>query len=256
MNQASSASAKTPPTDPLAKIFPERRIVSVLHRQDRQVFFSMVNDLVQEDHVVLDFGAGRNRFPEFGRHLNRISTFKGRCARVIGVDVDTAVLTNETLDEAHVITPDGRLPLPDASVDVIFSYAVLEHIDNPEAMAAELGRVLKPGGWLCAWTPNKWGYIGIGARLVPNHLHASLLRIVQPNNRAPRDVFPTRYKMNTRGAISRYFPMAQFENHTFGFNAQPTYNFGSPLIARLWLAYMALTPRFMAQTLFVFVRKR
>jgi len=242
--------------DPLEALFPEKRVARFLHRQDRLVFFSMVNDLVQSHHVVLDFGAGRNRFPEFGRHIERTSTFKGRCAKVIGVDVDDAVLTNDSLDEAHVIPVGGPLPLPDHSVDVIFSYAVLEHIEDPPAVAAEIDRVLKPGGWFCAWTPNKWGYIGIGARLIPNELHARLLPLVQPNNRAPRDVFPTRYRMNTRGAIARLFPADRFENFTFRFNAQPTYNFGSALMARLWLLYMALTPKALAQTLFVFVRKR
>ncbi len=148
------------------------------------------------------------------------------------------------------------MPLADQSVDVIFSYAVLEHIDDPHGVAAEIDRVLKPGGWFCAWTPNKWGYIGIGARLIPNDLHARLLPLVQPNNRAPRDVFPTRYRMNTRGAIAKLFPAARFENLSFGFNAQPTYNFGNTLVARFWLLYMALMPKFLAQTLFVFVRKR
>ncbi len=253
---ASGASKPARATDPLARLFPERRVVSFVHRQDRQVFFSMVNDLVRPEHVVLDFGAGRNRFPEYGPHLEKISTHKGRCARVIGVDVDPVVMENDSLDEAHVIEPDGRLPLPDASVDIIFSYAVLEHVGNPEAVAAEIGRVLKPGGWFCAWTPNKWGYVGLGARLVPNDLHARLLKVVQPNSRTAKDVFPVRYLMNTKGAIGRLFPNSRFENMTFGFNAQPSYNFGRALVARFWLLYMTLTPQAMAQTLFVFVRKR
>ncbi|HEY2658423.1 MAG TPA: hypothetical protein VGI79_01790 [Caulobacteraceae bacterium] len=123
-------------------------------------------------------------------------------------------------------------------------------------MAAEIARVLKPGGWFCAWTPNKWGYVGIGARLIPNGLHARLLKIVQPNNRTPKDMFSTRYRMNTKGAIGRLFPRDRFENFSFGFNAQPSYNLGNILVARLWLIYMALTPEPLAQTLFVFLRKR
>ena len=62
--------------------------------------------------------------------------------------------------------------------------------------------------------------------------------------------------MNTRGAIGRLFAADRFENLSFGFNAQPSYNFGRTIIARLWLIYMALMPAPMAQTLFVFVRKR
>ena len=74
--------------DPMIRLFPERRVVRFLHRQDRFLFFSMVNELVRPTDIVLDLGAGRNRFPEFGPHLNAISTLKGRCSRVIGVDVD------------------------------------------------------------------------------------------------------------------------------------------------------------------------
>jgi SAM-dependent methyltransferase len=139
---------------------------------------------------------------------------------------------------------------------LIYSYAVLEHVDDPAAFVAECDRVLKPGGWFCAWTPNKWGYVGIGARLVPNSLHAKVLKRAQPAGRGDKDVFPTVYRMNTLGAIGRWFPVSRFENFSFGYNAQPSYNFGSALVARMWLAYMALTPRWLAQSLFVFLQKR
>lgn len=39
-----------------------------------------------------------------------------------------------------------KIPLPDASVDVVMSTQVLEHISEHEQAAAELCRILKPGG--------------------------------------------------------------------------------------------------------------
>jgi len=238
------------------RLFPETRFVSFNRRQDRLLFFSIVDELVGEDDVVLDLGAGRDRFTEFGPHLDRVSRLKSRCKRVIGVDVDPVVLTNQALHEAHVVLPGARLPFADASIDLIYSYAVLEHVDDPAALADEIARVLKPGGWFCAWTPNKWGYVGIGARLVPNSLHARLLRTIQPQSRLQADVFPTRYRMNTLGAVRRLFGRRGFESFSFPYNAQPSYNLGRPLIARLWLLFMALTPASMSQSLMVFERKR
>jgi SAM-dependent methyltransferase len=55
------------------------------------------------------------------------------------------------LDAVHfrgvdVVSSRARLPLRDASVDAVVSLAVFEHLPDPFAMAAELHRVLKPGG--------------------------------------------------------------------------------------------------------------
>jgi SAM-dependent methyltransferase len=55
------------------------------------------------------------------------------------------------LDAVHfrgvdVVNSRARLPLRDSSVDAVVSLAVFEHLPDPFAMAAELHRVLKPGG--------------------------------------------------------------------------------------------------------------
>ena len=140
--------------NPFAYLFPESRVVRFFHRQDRAVFFAMVNDLVQSHFAVLDFGAGRGRQTEVGgRYLRMISIYRERCAKIIGVHIDPIVMQNPVMEEAHVLAPDGKIPLADASVDLTYCCAVLEHIDKPEQVVSEIARVLKPGGWFCAWTP-------------------------------------------------------------------------------------------------------
>ena len=242
---------------PLGNIFPERRVVSFNHREDRFLFYSMVNDLIRPDSVVVDYGAGRGlQSRTAGPLLRQLTSPRGRCAKLIGIDVDDAVLGNEFVDEAHVIGPDGRIPLPDASVDLIFSHAVLEHVQDPAAMAAEIKRVLRPGGWFAAWTPNKWGYVGIAVRLIPNSMHAKLLKLVEPGARGEQDVFPTVYRMNSRSAIRRYFGKSDFEDYTFTFNAHPVYYAGKVVLAWVWLIVMALSPPPCRKSLFVFVRRK
>ncbi|MGI8461533.1 MAG: class I SAM-dependent methyltransferase [Solirubrobacterales bacterium] len=49
--------------------------------------------------------------------------------------------------EASVeLSPDGRLPVEDASFDALLSTQVLEHVTDPELYLAESARALRPGG--------------------------------------------------------------------------------------------------------------
>jgi len=97
---------------------------------------------------VLDFGAvrGAKQSEDLVSYRRGLSSLKGRVRELIGVDVDPVVMTNEALDRAFVITPDGELPIPDQSIDVVVSDFVFEHIQDPARAARELDRVLKPGG--------------------------------------------------------------------------------------------------------------
>lgn len=219
-------------------------------------FYLRVTALTRPEHAVLDLGAGRGAQldgqPSFLRDLTRI---QGRVARLAGCDLDPAVLQNVHLDDAQVLDGSGRLPYADETFDLIYSDWVLEHLDNPGAFASEVSRVLRPGGWFCARTPNKWGYIALGARLVPASLEGRVLGRLQPN-RQERDVFPKRYRLNTLRDIARAFPPAHWNNASFAMNATPAYHGGSTLLFRLIDAFQALTPAAMNTVLLAFLQKR
>lgn len=127
---------------------------------------------------------------------------------------------NPLLDESYVIDPGGSIPLEDASVDLIVSDQTFEHVNDPYAVASEITRVLRPGGWLCARTPSKWGYIGIGARVVPNRLHTALLSRLQPEREAG-DVFPTSSLLNARADPKRAFPVNRYDTSYKGGTPSP-----------------------------------
>jgi ubiquinone/menaquinone biosynthesis C-methylase UbiE len=74
------------------------------------------------------------------------------------VRTDAFVFTAEHLD---VVADAHALPFPDGSFDFVFSLAVFEHLHSPWLAAAEVARVLRPGGrafTLCAFLQPLHGY--------------------------------------------------------------------------------------------------
>lgn len=219
-------------------------------------FYSRVNALIEPDMIVLDLGAGRGAQLEIDRSPYRkmLSTLRGRVQKLIGVDVDAAVLENQFLDEARVIDIAAPLPFPDNSFHLIYSDWVLEHVANPVEFASEVGRLLKPGGWFCARTPNRWGINGLATNLLPNSSHSSILKYLQPT-RESRDVFPTTYRLNSMRRLTRHFSPQIWENYSFFFNPEPAYVQGSKWLMRAVMLFNRLMPASFAGDMHVFLRK-
>jgi ubiquinone/menaquinone biosynthesis C-methylase UbiE len=95
--------------------------------------------------TLFDGGAGSG---EFARRALK----KGFCHRVIALEYDRgnfATLQNNLGLEANTQLINGSLlevPVPDATADTVLCTQVIEHITEHEKAAAELCRVLKPGG--------------------------------------------------------------------------------------------------------------
>lgn len=97
--------------------------------------------------VVLDVGCGVGRM---------VRALAGRSRAVIGLDVAGEMLAqarklNADLDHVTWVHGDGRSldGVPDASVDLVVSFVVFQHIPDPRVTLAyirDMGRVLKPGG--------------------------------------------------------------------------------------------------------------
>jgi SAM-dependent methyltransferase len=154
---------------------------------DDEIFRERILAHLKPSSRVLDIGAGAGRVTQMN--------FRGRAARVVGLDPDEVVRGNPFLDEAHVGGAE-RLPFPDASFELVFSDNVFEHVADPEAIFAEVHRVLVPGGVFLMKTPNRWHYVTVLARLTPFWFHRFVNNL---RGRAPEHTFPTLYRANSPG---------------------------------------------------------
>jgi SAM-dependent methyltransferase len=240
----------------LRRVYPEFGAGGFTRADGSVEFYQRVNALLGPDATVLDLGAGRGvGGTDPVAYRQGLADLRGRAKQVIGIDVDPVVRENPQLDRALLIGPDGRFPLEGGSVDLIVSDWTFEHVDDPVTTVREAARVLRPGGWVCARTPNKWGLIGMPARLVPNRLHHAVLRRVQPRRRAV-DAFPTRYRMNTRRHLRALFPAGEWEDCSYAVQCEPPYVADSVAVMRAVRAVQRVVPARMHDVLMVFMRKR
>jgi len=113
---------------------------------------------VAPQDIVVDIGCGVGR-------LTRV--LAGRARHVHGLDVSAEMIArarelNGHLDNVSWHVGDGTSlrPLEDASADAVVSHVVFQHIPDPRitlGYVAEMGRVLRPGGWAAFQVSNDPG---------------------------------------------------------------------------------------------------
>lgn len=103
-------------------------------------------ELMKGRQSILDFGCGTGRLTEF-----MAKDFK----KVIGVDISGTMIAQgkerlKDLNNVELIEIDGNsIPLPESSIDNVFSYLVFQHIKTRELVESafkDIYRVLTPGG--------------------------------------------------------------------------------------------------------------
>ncbi len=98
---------------------------------------------------VLDAGCG------LGAYLERLRA-RARVATGLEFDRERAVEAGRRVP-GIVCGAGEHLPYPAASFDLVLSHEVLEHVADDHGSVAEMVRVLKPGGRLVLFVPNR-GY--------------------------------------------------------------------------------------------------
>jgi len=166
---------------------------------DDEFFRQRILRRLSPSMVILDLGAGAGIVEQMN--------FRGKVARVCGVDLDPRVETNVYLDEGRE-SDAGEIPYADESFDLVFCDNVFEHLDQPLHVFKEVARVLRPGGLFMFKTPNKWHYMPTIARLTPHGFHQFVNRL---RGRAEEDTFPTCYRVNTKTDVKRFAQSADFD---------------------------------------------
>jgi SAM-dependent methyltransferase len=238
------------------RFYPESNIGGFSHADAGVALFTQIDAILRPTDRVLDFGAGRGEhiLDDVIEYRRRLFNLRGRCAHVEGCDVDDAVLTNPFLDHAAVIEAGSPLPYPDNSFDLVYARSVFEHIEEPELVAHELIRIVKPGGLIAALTPNRLGYIALAATAVPSRLHVRALRYIQPQRKSV-DVFPTLYRLNTLKALRRAFG-SQVDIYTVYPSGEPGYHFGNPQLYKIAKSLHKYLPDRLQPLLIAYIRKR
>jgi SAM-dependent methyltransferase len=238
------------------RFYPESRFGGYTDIDGTVVFHTRVNALLRPEDVVVDIGCGRAQHREDPVALRRnLKILRGKCRRVIGIDVDPNARENPFLDEFQLI-PDqsADFPLPDSIADLCVSDYVLEHVRDPERFLGECNRILKPGGYLCIRTTNVTSYVGLAALLTPNRLHARVVGWAQRDRQA-KDVFPTQYRANTPRQLARALRRAGFDHCVYTHDPEPSYLSRSGIAYYLGVLHQRYAPAQFGLALFAFARR-
>jgi SAM-dependent methyltransferase len=72
-------------------------------------------------------------------------------------DIETERVEDTREDISHaVVAAAEAVPYPSNTFDTILSHEVLEHVSDDRAAVHEMVRVLKPGGRIVIFVPNRW----------------------------------------------------------------------------------------------------
>jgi len=127
----------------------ERGTPSFIWRAGQERRLSLIRQFVAlKGARILDAGCGVGMY---------IAAFQREGATAYGVEIES-----ERACEALNVSPRisvgsvEALPLEDDSFDLVFSHEVLEHVADDSQAIREAARVLRPGGQIILFAPNRW----------------------------------------------------------------------------------------------------
>ncbi len=187
---------------------------------------AVLSDEIKPGMQVLEQGCGRT--------APLLKKYRHVGAKLHGVDM--VDFTSDHSDIHLLKSSIEDLPFQAEEFDLIFSRSVMEHVERPEHAFREAFRVLRKGGRWVFLTPNRWDYVSIIARLIPNRFHGKVVNLTE--GREEEDVFPVVYKANSWWQIDSACKHTGFRIKSFDYLGQDPQYFGfSPLLYRIATVY-------------------
>lgn len=177
----------------------------------------LTEKIIPSQARVLDVGCGHGNWI--------VDELKPKIATAIGVDVDKdAVTHNKSMDKVIVAKDLESAHLKVASFDLATAVWVLEHVEDPQTLFAQLSTFLQPQGHFVFVTPYKHSMLIVIRRifnLFARELGTLLVSLVY--GRASEDIFPTYYRANDKKTISELAEKNGFEVVILDTNFCPSY---------------------------------
>lgn len=174
-----------------------RRVIHPSLRYAQSVYEDVLGEHVRAGIDWLDLGCGHQVLPEWRDREE--AALVARAGIVVGLDADADSLRRHRTITHRVLGSITTLPFAGETFDLVTANMVIEHLDQPAVQFAEMARVLRPGGHLVLHTPNVFGHVTMGARLLPAQLRVRAAGVL--DGREPEDVYPTYYRANSRRAL-------------------------------------------------------
>lgn len=197
-------------------------------------FETLTRGYITPEARALDLGCGRGGVMELFWQGVRLA---------VGVDPDYASLAERRARLPAVCGQGEALPLAPEKFDLVIGLWVLEHLSQPERVAREIGRVLRPGGHFIFLTPNARHPLIWANRLSWAMPAVQRLLIPRLYGRAEADTFRTYYRANTLAQLGRLAGAGGFEVVSLRAISDPTYLAFDELSFRVSIGLESLLPR-------------
>lgn len=182
----------------------------------RRVYSKLIVDELKDvsNPTVLDIGCGSG----MARDDSWQWAIKPHVGKYIGIEPDPSVVPADGLYDHVQNATMETADLEDESVDLAYSWMVMEHVENPIAFCEKMYRILKPGGSYYFATPNKKHYFTIMAQLFKQiRLDEVVLSMIHKQEKLDDYHYPVQYKFNSEADISSVAEATGFQTPEFAY---------------------------------------